>query len=289
VSPRRATSRERVVVRRSARGLRLEIDGTFASWWRPGRAATGSVWDALVAPLLLLPPARRRRVLILGLGGASAARLVRALAPGAAVVGVELDPAVVEAARRHFDLDALGVEVRLVDARAALARERRRFDLVIEDCFVGRGRAERKPDWLPEPGLALAARRLAPGGILVSNALDEAPAVARALGRLLPHALELRVAGYDNRVFAASARPLDARRLRAAVAAAPPLAPTLPRLRVRRLRAAAPAGRVPDPRAPGGAPCRSVRARSPASRACATSSGTASPRGTAAAATATSS
>src|SRR5690606_23955990 len=113
--------RSRVRVRQAGGGgLRLEIDGTFASLWRPGTAATGSVWDALVAPLLALPPPRRRRVLILGLGGGSAARLIRALAPHAEIVGVELDGAVVAAARRHFALDALGIEVRCEDARRVL-------------------------------------------------------------------------------------------------------------------------------------------------------------------------
>lgn len=224
----------RVRVHRSARGdRRLEIDGTFASVWRAEGAATGSVWDALVAPLLLLPPARRRRVLVLGLGGGSAARLVRAVAPRAAIVGVEKDPAVVAAARRHFGLDALGVEVACDDALAALARERRRFDLVIEDCFVGRGRAERKPPGFPLPGLARAARRLAPGGILAVNTIDETAAVARALAGLLPHRLELRVDGYDNRVLAASQRPLAARALRAALARDPVLGATAPRLALR--------------------------------------------------------
>jgi spermidine synthase len=224
---------DRIRIRDTRRGRALEIDGTFASFWSSERVATGSVWDALVAPLLALPPARRRSALILGLGGGSAARLVRAIAPGAAIVGVELDRAVVAAARRHFDLDALGVEVICDDARAVLARERRRFDLVIDDVFVGAGRDVRKPAWLPEPALAHAARRVAPGGVLVSNSIDEAPAVARAVRRLAPHVLELRVDGYDNRVFAGSTRPLDARRLRAAIAADPALAPTLAKLSVR--------------------------------------------------------
>lgn len=224
----------RVRVHHTARGdRRLEIDGTWASVWRGEGAATGSVWDALVAPLLLLPPGRRRRVLILGLGGGSAARLVRALAPRAAIVGVEKDRAVVAAARRHFGLDALGVEVACDDALRVLARERRRFDLVIEDCFVGRGGAERKPPGLPLPGLALAARRLAPGGILAVNTLDETAEVAAVLAGLLPHRLELRVADYDNRVLVASRRVLDARALRAALARDPVLAGTAGRLALR--------------------------------------------------------
>jgi len=226
--------RTRVRVQRTAGGdRRLEIDGTFASYWRADGAATGSVWDALVAPLLLLPPARRRRVLVLGLGGGSAARLVRALAPAAEIVGVELDRAVVEAARRHFGLDELGVEVACEDALHLLGRERRRFDLVIEDCFVGRGRAERKPPGFPLPGLALAARRLAPGGILAVNTLDETAEVARALAGLLPHRLELRIAEYDNRVLAASQSPLDARALRAALARDPLLRASAPAFSLR--------------------------------------------------------
>jgi spermidine synthase len=224
---------DRIRVRETRKGRSLEIDGTLASFWARDGVATGSVWDALVAPLLALPPARRRSVLILGLGGGSAARLVRAIAPSAHVVGVEYDGGVVAAARRHFALDALDVEVVRGDARDVLRRERRRFDLVIDDVFVGRGRAVRKPDWLPMPFLPLAAKRVAPGGVLVSNAIDEAALVRRTLQALRPHAIELRVDGYDNRVFAASAERLDPHALRRAIAVEPALAPTLSRLRVR--------------------------------------------------------
>ena len=76
----------RVRVESSRRGRSLRIDGTFASFYDPERVTTGSVWDALVAPLLWLPPPKRRSVLILGLGGGSAARLVRNVAPRARIV-----------------------------------------------------------------------------------------------------------------------------------------------------------------------------------------------------------
>ena len=224
---------ERIRIRDSKQGRALVIDGTFASWWPRDGKATGSVWDALVAPLLALPAQRRRRVLILGLGGGSAARLVRAIAPAAQIVGVDFDRSVVDAARRHFDLDALDVEIVCDDARAVLARERRRFDLVIEDVFVGRGRNVRKPDWLPVPYLALAAKRVAAGGVLVSNSIDEAPAVRSVMSALFADLLVLRVRGYDNRIFAGSTRALDARTLRAAIAADPTLATALAKLSVR--------------------------------------------------------
>ena len=40
-----------VRVRSGPRGRALSIDGTFASWYRPGSSLTGSVWDALATPL----------------------------------------------------------------------------------------------------------------------------------------------------------------------------------------------------------------------------------------------
>lgn len=231
-APRAAS---RVQVRADARARTLRIDGTFASWYAPGSPLTGSVWDALGAPILLLPPARRRSVLVLGLGGGSAARVLRTLAPKARIVGVERSAEVLRAARRWFDLDDLGLEIVRDDARDFLERSRRRFDAVIEDVFVGSARSVRKPDWLPEPGLRRAARHLYPGGLLVSNALDEAPAVARTLRGLFPSTLRIEVEGFDNRILVGGPRPLRGTALRAAVAAHPVLGATLSRLSFRTL------------------------------------------------------
>ena len=88
---------------------------------------------------------------------------------------------------------------------------RGRFDLIVEDVFVGSGRGVHKPDWLAGAALArLRATRLAPGGLLVSNSLDEAPAVARAFARLFPAACASPMRDYDNRVLVGRERALHA-------------------------------------------------------------------------------
>jgi spermidine synthase len=224
----------RVVMRDGVR--ELHVDGTFASRYEPGRVITGSVWDARAAGIAALPRRRRRSVLLLGLGGGSAARVVRALAPRAHIVGVEIDPSVVRLARRWFDLDDLDIEVVLDDARAYLERCRKRFDAVLEDVFIGTGRDAVKPEWLPQAGLARAAGRLARCGILASNALDEASAVSAAMGSLFPSVVRIEVEDYDNQIFVGCSRGLTGRGLRRAVAATPVLVPTLPRLSFRSLR-----------------------------------------------------
>ena len=224
---------QRVAVERRRGALSLRVDGTFASSYRPGSALTGSVWDALAAPLAWLPPMRRRSVLVLGLGGGSAARLVRAMAPRCRVVGVESNAEVLRAARRWFDLDALDIEVVHGCARQYLRRCRARFDVIIEDVFVGRARDVHKPDWLPEPGLPSAARLLHRGGLLVSNAIDEAPEVSRSLRALFPRTVRIAVEDYDNVVVVGGPAGLSARGVRAAATAHPLLRQTLPRLSFR--------------------------------------------------------
>ena len=236
MNPASAARIPRIEVRRGRRGRELRIDGTFASYYEPGVSITGSVWDALGAPLLLLPRPRRRRVLILGLGGGSVARVVRALAPRAKIVGVEKDRRVLRAARAHLDLDSLGIEVIEAAAEDFLIRSRRSFDLIIEDVFVGRGRNVHKPDWLPSPGVGRAVRRLNRGGLFVSNTIDESADVARELARHFPSIVRIGVEDYDTRVLVGGPRPLAAPALRAAVASERILAASLPLMNFRTLK-----------------------------------------------------
>jgi predicted membrane-bound spermidine synthase len=213
------TSRPRVEVRRVRGGLELRIDGTQASVHRPGRGLTGVVWWALASPILLLPPDRPRRVLLLGLAAGSVARALRALDPNAEIVGVELDAEVLRLARRHFDLGGLGVELVTGDALAYLRRERRRFDLVVEDLFIGPSRSVRKPGWVAGEGYRLIRRRLRPGGYAVSNTIHETPAIARAMRAFGRRLVSIEVRGHWNEVLVCG-RDLPApRAIRRALAA----------------------------------------------------------------------
>ena len=176
--------RPRIRVEEGGGTRTLVVDETFASFYRPGEIATHCVWDAIAAPILWLPPKRRRRILVLGLGGGSVARIARALAPRAEIVGIEFEPEVVRLARRHLDLDETGVEVAIADARAWIEAESKktsRYDAILEDVFVGAGDDVHKPDWIPDPMHAQAFSMLAPGGVFVSNTLAGGAVDARAL------------------------------------------------------------------------------------------------------------
>jgi spermidine synthase len=174
-------------------------------------------------------------VLVLGLAAGSVARAVRALDPRAVIVGVERDAEVLRAARGHFGLDRLGIEVVEDDALAFLRKDRRSFDLVIEDVFVGTARRVRKPGWLFEEGYPLAYARLRTGGLLVSNTIEELPAVVRALRPCHGRMVSLDVRDYWNRVLVCG-RPLPPPRVvRSVLAAHPLLAPLVRQLSLRAL------------------------------------------------------
>jgi spermidine synthase len=190
------------------------------------------VWWALASPILLLPR-RPRRVLLLGLAAGSVARAIRALDGQAEIVGVERDREVLRLARRHFGLGRLGVEVVTGDALEYLRMERRRFDLIVEDLFVGPSRSVRKPDWLLGEGYRLIRRRLRPGGFVVSNTIHETPAVVRAMRPIGGRVVSLGVRRHWNRIALCGRTLPAARALRRALAARSEMAGVLGRLSVR--------------------------------------------------------
>ena len=175
---------------------------------------------------------------MLGLGGGSVARIARALAPEAEIVGVELDRDVIRLARQHFDLDTLGLKIEIADARKWLEKHdprgsqartgTDRFDAILEDVFVGEGDDVHKPDWIPDPAHRIAKALLAPGGILVSNTLDEKARITKVMRAQFASVVSIEVEDYDNRVLVAGGPRLSGASLRGRVADSPILAESLP-------------------------------------------------------------
>lgn len=226
--------REEVFVRPSGAGRELRVGGTSASWYQPGQLLTGSVWDALGVAIAAVEVAAPR-VLVLGLGGGSAARLVRATAPDASIVGVELNAAVVDAARASMDLDALNVDVRIEDARRFLKRSGR-YDMIVEDCFIGGEDGLAKPSWLLDEGADAICSLLAEGGVAVCDVIHEAADAKRAYSARYRSLVAISLFDCVNQVLVATDRDLDARRLRRMVKSHPILADALGNLTFRTVR-----------------------------------------------------
>ena len=129
--------------------------------------------------LQALPLAHRpggRRALVAGLGPGLVPKWLHE--QGIATEAVEIDPAVLELARRHFGLPA-AVPVALEDARLFFGSARLQYDYVILDVFNG----DTTPyHLLTREALSALKLRLAPGGVVAVNLVASADgASARAV------------------------------------------------------------------------------------------------------------
>ncbi len=162
-----------VRVRRTGERVDLEVEGaTFASW-HPRNKMTGFSWDALSCGALLHGDGPPKNVLVLGLGGGTVTRQLRALLPAARIVGVEIDDGIVDLARRYMDLDAQRLEVHVEDAYRFLADAGERFDAILDDLFLTGPTDVVRARTPTGDTLRLFRDRLAPGGILVANLITD--------------------------------------------------------------------------------------------------------------------
>jgi len=143
------------------------------AYWQSGmdltdpRRTVFAYSDYLHLPLVFRPEASR--VLFIGLGGGTAPRRYHEDYPGMTIDVVEIDPAVIAAARRYFGVPQ-DARMRLVaqDGRLFVTRSSGRYDIVVLDAYL--------IDTIP---FHLATReffetvgtRLTPGGVLASNVI----------------------------------------------------------------------------------------------------------------------
>jgi spermidine synthase len=151
--------------------LRLVVEGAVQSVAvRDGETPRG-YWQALI------PSQTASTALILGIGGGTAAHLLRRKSPSTRITGVDNDPRVLDLARSAFGLDSTGVQLVLADARDFVAACGTRYDLVIVDLFRGEALDPIASSWAFQRGLHSIVM---PGGTLVWNLhRDRRSAMAR--------------------------------------------------------------------------------------------------------------
>jgi spermidine synthase len=111
-----------------------------------------------------------RDVLFVGLGAGSAEKRMWRDFPALQIEVVEIDPVVVDVAHRYFDVpeDDPRLHISVGDGRRFLAGDERRWDVIVIDAFF----ADAIPFHLvTREFLELARSRLAPGGVIVTNAI----------------------------------------------------------------------------------------------------------------------
>ncbi len=126
------------------------------------------------AMMAALPLAdHQRRILLIGLGGASMQKFLHDLLPGTVLETIEIDPEVVRIAREFFGFETHDNQVVHVhDGRAFIENSKKQYDIIFLDAYG--------PDSIPyslatQEFLQAVQNRLSEGGVVCSNLLTGNP------------------------------------------------------------------------------------------------------------------
>lgn len=163
------TAFQELEIWKSDLAVEFRVAGAIHASFHRTRFLTGLAWDIIAAAALLRPAGNPRSVLMLGLAGGTSMRILRNLLPDCRFVAIDIDGEIVQLAKDHMELGALGIEIHVADAYAWLAKNRRKFDIVIDDIYLaGKTDVFRPRAWDPAL-LDHLQRAVAPGGLLAVN------------------------------------------------------------------------------------------------------------------------
>jgi spermidine synthase len=171
---------------------------------------THGLFDVLAACVAALAPGRRVAVLGFAAGGFVAP--LRAMGFDARLDCVDASRDGVQLFRELASDWAGDVRVAHADAAAWLRRQRRRYDVVLEDLSIPRTRRQdgTKPDISVTVLPDLIRQRITPNGVVVTNLIPVPgytwPALEAQVSRSFRHAAVVHFRDYENRVLVASNR-----------------------------------------------------------------------------------
>jgi spermidine synthase len=166
------TAHQQVQIWKSAKQCEFRVAGAIHAWWHEKKFLTGLAWDNLAAAALLRPAGPPKSILMLGLAGGTAMRILRHLLPDCRLVAVDIDSEIVALAELNMQLDTLGIEIHLGDAYAWIAKCKERFDVVIDDVYLAGCDDVFRPGKSDSNQITALKRLLAPGGVLLANLVN---------------------------------------------------------------------------------------------------------------------
>jgi spermidine synthase len=120
-------------------------------------------------------------VLILGLGGGTAAKYVGMYWPDAKIKGIDIDPVMIELGKKYLGLSQMGVEIKIADASEFSGK----YDLIIIDLYNG----DKFPEKFEIPAfLNKIKNSLTENGVAVFNRLyygEKRPATVKFGNKLM--------------------------------------------------------------------------------------------------------
>lgn len=182
----------------------------------PGGGRTDFYFDyAGILPLLRPAGTGSHDAVIVGFAGGSVAARYRTFAPDrdVRITGVEVDPAVIDTARRFFGVDDLGVDLINEDGRMFFAHTKKSFDTEFIDAYSTQ--LYIPPHLATGEFFALAKSRLKKDGVFAMNV--NAPnedsrllkAMANTVSGVFRHTMIVPIANSWNHLILASDAPFD--------------------------------------------------------------------------------
>lgn len=186
---------------------KIKVDKIDQSLSHTSASASRLVWGKVVE-VLEETKAETTNVLILGLGGGTMAHLISEKFKPQNITSVEIDPLMLEIAKKYFQLDEIPNHRVILDDALRVVIEPEEFDLqpqsfnvVIVDIFQG----EKYPDLGKSGNFISAVKKMVrPGGLLIFNRIylehhqDEVNIFIEYLSDFLQNVTCTVVAGYTN-------------------------------------------------------------------------------------------
>ena len=150
-----------VVVKNPGLGIYIQVESLTQSG-----SVVYDIWNTMLKKIKKERPVVDD-CLVLGLGGGSAAKLIRKYWKKASIVGVDIDSVFVEFGKKYMQLDRVGADIHIQDATLFIKENKKKYDLILVDMYVGYEVPEKfiKPafikdikDMLNEKGLAVFNR-----------------------------------------------------------------------------------------------------------------------------------